>query len=208
MISKRPSQCIGNRGSILIFSVLILGFCLTLILSALTFSRVIDRKISLQNGIDAAILSGITYLSQGLNEITKLNQQLLYYHTALKAAQAGKLLVSQYLLTKKINQIVRKQDFIKSTYPGLALQKIKTVAYKNHASHFITSPFLLTYAIQRTVLPSELPGPYELISPLPQHRHTWHITGYLYRHSYKAVAAATLQGQSLLVADWQGRICE
>ena len=168
----------------------------------------------LQHAVDAALLSGTTLLCKGLNQISRLNQQLLFYHHLLKLAEAGqivygpvggKLTVSAIKL--KIKAIARKQDWIQKIYPVRASKKLFGIAHRNNAPHVITTPLLVPYAIERAPIPSELPGPY-VLTPDALQKHRWNISGYLYRGAYRAKASAVLKGENLLTAHWKGYLNE
>lgn len=208
----------GNKGQAVILSLILLPVCLTLFSQVLYFSRMIERKIMLQNGIDAALLSGITFLAQGLNQIRTLNKQLLYCHRLLLLAQAGSVLTGNggMILTEKtlrvmIKTIATQQDVIQKTYPLLAAQKIFILAKKNGTPHIFLSPPILFYHLERLPPRNSLPYLYQLAPHFSSHN-TWHIRGNLYKGSYKAKAGCALSkeggGKDLLHNRWKGVFIE
>lgn len=201
-----------NRGFTLIFSTITIPLFLILCFSCIRFSRFIERKIKLQNGLDAAMLSGIALLCEGLNQISELNKKLEYYHRLYALARAGTLIhrgvkISELFLRSKIEAIALKQDLIKLSYPLLAAQKIYDIAKKNETPHLILSPFQRTYAIEREPPRNGLPNVYRLSHDF-ENRKSWSGFAYYYRGSYRANSKGALYGTDLFDASWRGYIIE
>jgi len=201
----KSSQWRDSRGFALIFSFVALPLILILFFSLLRFSRFIERKIKLQNGIDTALLSGITILADGLNRISKLNFKLEYYHRLYAAARAGTLIhggvkIAEIVVRKKIEAIALEQELIKIRFPFLETQKIYALAKKNETPHILLSPLKHNYPMQRDPPRNGLPNIYRLTS----RQINWTIFGYYYRSSYKARSKAALFGSNLTHPTWKG----
>ncbi|MBI3017023.1 MAG: pilus assembly protein [Deltaproteobacteria bacterium] len=222
MILKIKSHSIDKHldtgGQAVILLVVTLPLFLILIFETLHFSRVIERKIMLQNGVDASLMTGIEILAQGLNQISNLNRKLIHLHALLLLAQAGKpvsagaSVLTEAILRKMIQAVALRQDFIKKSTPLLALEKAMVIARKNKTPHMVFTPPLFHYAIQRKPPQNGLPSPYEF-SPnfsqglRPQSK-DWNTRGFLYRGSYRAKARAYLSGHDLYTSQWKGILSE
>jgi len=212
---KKRSRYINNHcGYAVIFLLVILPFEMMLVIQTLKFSRFIERKIKLQNGVDAALLSGIAVLADGLNTISKLNNKLIHYHKLLIVVQAGTIIMphpgmilSQEMIVASIKMIAYEQDVIKWSRPLLALVTAYAFARKNESPHLLLFPFVLQYAIQRQPPIQNLPAPYKLKYDYQNHS-TWQGMGFYYRGSYKAFAKASLKGSDLKSPDWRGILSE
>ena len=212
---KIKSPSIDNhQGQALPFALILIPLFLILIQQTLYFSRLIERKIALQNGVDAALISGIKILSEGLNRISTLNQNLVRCHKLLILAQAGTvvtgnggLLLTVEALKKMIRAIALKQEMIKQSVPLIAAQKTLSMARKNNTPHSVLSPPLFRYSIERLPPTQGLPSPYVLNPDFDTHR-TWSISGFKYKHAYRAHAKAALFGDSLMLSNWKGYISE
>ena len=213
MSLKTKSPSIDNHGQAVILLVVTLPLFLILIFQTLHFSRVIERKIMLQNGIDASIITGIEILAQGLNQISNLNRKLIHLHGLLVLAQAGKLaspgtgLLTQAALRKMILAIALKQDFIKKSTPLAALEKAMMIARKNKTPHLIFTPPLFHYALQRKPPQNGLPSPYEFSPNFSKHTNL-SARGFLYRGATRANARAYLEGHDLYTGQWKGVLSE
>ncbi len=222
MTFKTPSHSIDNTGDntgqAVILSVITLPLFLILLYGTLHFSRMIERKMMLQNGIDAALLTGIEILASGLNSITDLNQKLIHLHGLLLLVQAGRVIstgssiLTEALIRKMIQAIALKQDLIKKSFPLLAFEKAMIIARKNKTPHILFTPPLFQYALQRKPPQNGLPSPYELSPNFSQFK-TWGVQGFFYRGGYRAKAQAQLEGpifQSALTTrrPWKGVFCE
>lgn len=213
MNSTRSFRWQDNRGFALIFLVVALPLILLLFLSLLRFSRFIERKIKLQNGIDAAILSGATVLAEGLNQISRLNLRLEYYHRLYATARAGTLIhggvkIAEIVIRKKIEAIALKQEFIKIRFPILATQKTVALAKKNGTPNIFLFPLQQTYPIQRDPPRNGLPNVYRLSSGKASEILPWQVVGHYYRSAYKADSKAALFGTDLLHETWRGYVIE
>lgn len=213
MNSTRSFRWQDNRGFALIFLVVALPLILLLFLSLLRFSRFIERKIKLQNGIDAAILSGATVLAEGLNQISRLNLRLEYYHRLYAAARAGTWVhggvkIAEIVIRKKIEAIALKQEFIKIRFPILATQKTVALAKKNGTPNILLFPLQQTYPIQRDPPRNGLPNVYRLSSGKASEILPWQVVGHYYRSAYKADSKAALFGTDLLHETWRGYVIE
>lgn len=205
---------INKDGQIMILAIMTLPLLLMLSYSTLFFSRFIERKIALQNGTDAALLSGTEMLAEGLNRIRSLNQRLKKCHALLLLAQAGEMItgnggffLSEKTLRGMIEVIAKEQDMIKNITPFLASQKIFTLAQKNHVHHFLLIPPLLYYSIERLPPQNNLPNIYQLKSNFYS-SNTWTMHGYSYRKNIEAKASLKLKGNDLLVSHWKGEFIE
>src|SRR3989344_909785 len=207
----KHSPFIDNRGQALMMGVMAVSVSLMLCHVTLKFSRFIERKIMLQNGVDAALLSATHLLAEGLNQLSRLNQKLMRYHKLLALIQMGKLIPSpagltgmvltEKIIKTRINLIAKQQDIIKMTYPLLAVKKAHVIAKQNNAPYVFLQPTLQTYAIQRSHSIQQLPGPYHLKKNFFQHS-IWSIRGFAYRGSYRTRARTKLTGQNLMTATW------
>lgn len=173
-----------------------------------------ERKIALQNGIDAALLSGSEVLATGLNKMSHLNQKLIRYQKLLSLVKAGTilhsstgLLLTKVILEKRIKSIAAQQDFIKKIFPLYATKETYVTARKHKTPHIILSPPSLPYAIHRTPSQNKLPGPYELDARFGK-KQSWSIRGYFYKGAYQASAKISLFGTDLTSTDWKGMFIE
>ena len=195
----------------MIISLMMIPLLITLFMKTTRFSRFIERKIILQNGIDAAILSGTQTLADGLNRISRLNEKLKRLHQLLLLVQAGSVITGQagFVVTEKalktrIKMLAAEQDLIKLTYPPLAVRKAFLIAKKNHAPHITLMPPFIAYAIKRDPPKDGLPSPYRI----ENQQTTWSVHGFAYRGAYKANAKAKLFGDNLFSTTWKGQISE
>ncbi len=209
---KKRSRYFDNRGQVLIFSLLMIPVISISFFQTLRISRFVERKIALQNGLDAALLSGATLLALGLNHISHLNKKLIRYHELLLLVKAGSvihggrgLLLTQELIKKRIQMIAKHQDFIKSTYPFRAVKEVYVIARKNSTPHFVLYPPVLQFSIQRKESMDGLPGPYELTQERDLH---WTISGTYYRGSYFAKSKILVAGTDLITSNWRGIFVE
>lgn len=207
----KPSPYIDNQGQIFPFSLLILFVSLILIFQLLRFSRLVERKITLQNGIDAALLSGTEHLARGLNEISHLNQKIKFYHKLLILVRAGEvvnggggLMLTEKVLEHFIQWSSKKQDWIKNTYPIKATQTVFQIGNKDGTPHLFLNPPFLFYAIEREKTQPKL---YQLKKDFRE-KEDWSIYGIYYRGGYKAKAKTKLLGTDLLSPDWKGVFIE
>ena len=204
---------LDTGGQAVILLVVTIPLFLILIFKTLHFSRVIERKIMLQNGVDASLMTGIEILAQGLNQISDLNRKLIHLHGLLLLAQAGKLtsagasVLTEAVLRKMIQAIALKQDLIKKSTPLLALEKSMIIARKNKTPHMIFTPPLFHYAVQRKPPQNGLPSPYEF-SPNFSNYTNLSARGFLYRGAYRAKARAYVSGHDLYTGQWKGILSE
>jgi len=208
---KLPS--IDNHGQAVILLVVTVPLFLILIFKTLTFSRFIERKIMLQNGVDASLLTSIEILADGLNRLSRLNKTLVHLHGLLVLAQAGKLaspgagLLTEALLRRMIQATALKQDIIKKSTPLFAFEKAMIIARKNKTPHLIFTPPLFHYAIQRRPPQNGLPSPYEFLPHFSNSKNV-SVRGFLYRGATRAKATASLEGLSLYTTQWKGILRE
>lgn len=203
-----------KSGQALILLLILLPLCLTVLLQMLSFSRFIERKVALQNGIDAALLSGTEMLADGLNRIRSLNQKLAHCHKLLVLAQTGTILtgnggiaLTEKVLRAMIEIISKQQDIIKNTYPLLSAQKALVIARKNKTPHIFLLPPALYYRIERLPSKNGLPNLYQLKPDFYAHA-IWKIRGNMYKGKYQAFSSAKLHGEDLLKSQWKGFLDE
>ncbi len=210
---QTKSLSTDNHGQAVILLVITLPLFLILIFETLHFSRVIERKIMLQNGVDASLMTAIEILADGLNRISHLNKTLLHLHGLLVLAQTGKLasagasLLTEAAIRKMIQAIALKQDLLKKSTPLVALEKAMIIARKNKTPHLIFTPPLFHYAIQRRPPQNGLPSPYEFSPNFSQSKNL-SVRGFLYRGAYRTKAGAHLKGLNLYTRQWKGILNE
>ncbi|MBI3019682.1 MAG: pilus assembly protein [Deltaproteobacteria bacterium] len=213
MTLKKKSHSIDNHGQAVILLVVTLPLLFILIFQILHFSRVVERKMMLQNGVDASLITSIEILAQGLNQISDLNRKLIHLHGLLLLVQGGRVIstgtsvLTEAALRKMIQAIALKQDFIKKSTPLIALEKAMIIARKNETPHMIFTPPFFHYAIQRKQPKNGLPSPYECSPNFSKHKNL-SARGFLYRGAYQAKAKARIEGYNLYTRQWEGWLSE
>ena len=214
MILKKPLLFINNRGQSLILTVIFGSLFMGLAMANLKFSRFIERKIALQNGTDAALLSGSALLAEGLNRISKLNLRLIQLHKWLLLVRAGKIVtgnaglqLTEEGLKKMIQLTALEQDVIKWTFPLKASTRAMIIAKKHETPHLILSPFMISYALEREPDRMGLPAPYVLLDD-HEEKHQWKGKNFYYEGAYQAVGRTALIGEDLLTPTWKGVLIE
>ncbi len=205
----KKSPFFDKKGQCLILSLVFLSLAVSLWSGTLYFSRWVERKIHLQNAVDATLLSGASVLCDGLNKIANLNQKLIFLHHALVLAQAGTVLTSgglkltEDLVRQMILATAAAQDVIRLRSPFLYTQKIASYAAKNNLIHYTPHPLSLFYPIERTPPRNGLPYMYVLKEDDPAWREL-KLHGFLYRGRYRAQVRIDLEGEDLSHAHWKG----
>ncbi|MBI4041456.1 MAG: hypothetical protein HY390_06290 [Deltaproteobacteria bacterium] len=198
----------NRKGQVTILILIVLPTFVWMVHATLKLSRKIERKIKLQNGVDAALYVHTQTLASGLNEISNLNLKLKECLALLRLVQAGKIItgnpgfvITESFLKRLIQAIAKQQDLIKKIYPAWAYQKAMIIARKNETPHVILYPLTFSYSIRRTWTIEKLPGPYVLSETFDQHKE-FSMDGFFYKAKESAHAKTTLSGKDLYSETW------